>query len=306
LAQAKARAAAGTETVVSFASGAVASDQGAAVVVLHARIDETPDPETGAPRLRVIIPGKKAPEIHNLSRLLVQPEIARFLAEGFRQWATSAVGGRTRRHYCQMLNFQFGAFLRTVRGKVSPAEIDEAFWTSLIAWLNGPRRKNGQPWAQGTRAVVLKAVTNCIDGLLDDPDLGEVVTHLKDRSGFPYNPWPGKATKYVPTAVLSRSERRALILACLGEIAAVRDHLEEREAILEAGRAMLEEARAEGRKPPYRDYQEFRARLGHSDAKGASRWHDARNQLSPTRFWTSCWPAATRRRHLTRTACLTS
>ena len=43
---------------------------------LHSRVDRAPDPETGAARLRVIIPGDATPEIYDFSRLLAQPEIA--------------------------------------------------------------------------------------------------------------------------------------------------------------------------------------------------------------------------------------
>jgi integrase len=216
----------------------------------HARVDETPDLVTGSPRLRVIIPGKKVPEIYNLSRLLVQPEIAQFLAEGFRHWAVGPVT-KSRERISRALNTNVGAFLETQKRQVSVTSIDEAFWTSFIAWLNGPRMQNGEPWALSTRAHIFGAVKACIDSLEGHPVHGAIASYLKDRSGFPRNPWPGRSTKNVPTPVLSALERRAMILACIGEINTLREHLEERDAILATGRALLDEARSEGHEPPY-------------------------------------------------------
>ena len=252
LAQAKARAAATPETVVPLAPETALSNAGNTASVIHARVDETTDFETGAPRLRVIIPGKKVPDIYDLSRLLVQPEIARFLAEGFRLWAAGPIGTKTRANKCRYLNTDVSAFLATLKGQLSPKCIDETFWTSFIAWLNGPRMQNGQPWSQAMRAQVIGTVKVCIDALEGHPEHGPVATYLRDKSGFPRNAWPGRAHKHVPTPVLSPPERRAMILACLGEIGAMRERLEERDAILENGRALLDECRAEGKAPPYR------------------------------------------------------
>lgn len=238
--------------VFPLAPGATPSDGGHTAGVLHARVDETADLETGAPRLCVIIAGRKVPEIYDLSRLLVQPKAARFLAEGFRHWAAGPIDPRTRAFNCRMINSYVGAFLATLKGQVSLQAIDEAFWRSFIAWLNGPRRQNGQPWSQATRARVHGAIKACIDSLEGHPEHGEVATYLKDKSGFPRNPWPGRTIKSVPTPVLSPPERRAMILACLREIGALRERLEEREAGLETGRALLDEARSEGQEPPYR------------------------------------------------------
>jgi hypothetical protein len=251
LAQAKARVAATPRTVVPLAPETAVPNARGTASVLHARVDEMADLETGAPRLRVIIPGKKVPEIYDLSRLLVQPEVARFLAEGFRQWATGPVNARTRAAKCRTLNTDVGAFLATLKGQVSLKSIDETFWTSFIVWLNGPRRGDDQPWRTQTRALVFAAFKGCIDALEGHPERGAVATYLKDRSGLPRNLWPGMSTKHVPTPVLSPPERRALILACLGEIRALREHLKERDAILEIGRALLDEARSTGQEPPY-------------------------------------------------------
>lgn len=220
--------------------------------MLYARVDETTDFATGAPRLRVIIPGKKVPEIYDLSRLLVQPEVARFLAEGFRLWAAGPIGTKTRANKCRYLNTDVSAFLATLKGQLSLKCIDEAFWTSFIAWLNGPRMQNGQPWSQATRAQVIGAVKICIDALEAHPEHGSVATYLRDKSGFPHNAWPGRAQKHVPTPVLSPLERRALIFACLSELGALRERLKERDAVLGTGQALLDDCRAEGKKPPYR------------------------------------------------------
>jgi hypothetical protein len=251
LAQAKARAAAAPDTVVSLAPKTVRSEAGDTASVLHARVDEGTNFETGEPRLRVIIPGKKEPEIHDLTRLLVQPEVARFLAEGFRLWAAGAANAASRVNKCRELNTDVGAFLATRKGRISLNLIDEAFWTSFLVWLNGPRTGSGRPWAPSTRARVLGAFKACIDALEAHPEHGAIAAYLKDRSGFPRNPWPGISTKSVPTPVLSPQERRAMILACLGEIEVMRKRLEERDAILETGRILLDEARAKGKDPPY-------------------------------------------------------
>lgn len=252
LAQARARVVATPKTVVPLAPESARSDPRGAASVICARVDETADLETGTPRLRVIIPGKKVPEIYDLSRLLVQPEIARFLAEGFRQWATSPVNTRTRAIHWQCLNTNVGAFLATLKDQVSLKSIDEAFWTSFISWLNGRRKRNGQPWAPGTRVGVHSCVKACIDALESDPVYASVALYLRDKSGFPRNPWPGSSTKQVPTPVLSPPERRAMIQACLCEVEAMRERLEEREAILETGRALLDAALAKEQEPPYR------------------------------------------------------
>ena len=128
VAQAKRRAAELPKTVAPFAPKAAPQDPGGTTSVLHGRVDETADSATGAPRLRVIVPGKKHPEIYDLSRLLVQPEAARFLAEGFRQWAEGPIGARTRAVRWRVLNTSVGEFLATQKGQVSLKSIDEAFW----------------------------------------------------------------------------------------------------------------------------------------------------------------------------------
>ncbi|MCE7798701.1 hypothetical protein LWE61_19410 [Sphingobium sufflavum] len=251
MAQAKARAAAAPENVVQLLPEAARLESRTASSVLHSRIDETPDPETAAPRLRVIIPGKKAPEIYDFTRLLVQPELARFLAEGFRHWAAS-VGFKTRVTKCLKINSGIGTFLASRKREIALASIDDTFWASFIAWLNGPRHRNGEPWAQETRAKTLNAIKNCITALLDHPVHGAVATALMNKSGFPHNSWPGRSRKSVPTAVLSPAERHAMIIAALGEIAVLRERLGERDAVLVTGRALLEDARTEGCAPPYR------------------------------------------------------
>jgi len=253
LKQAKARAVAAPDNVVALSQETALPGAGASAMIsaLHSRIDETPDPETGASRLRVIIPGGKKPEVFDLSRLLVQPDLARFLTEGFRHWAAT-ISFNTRLEKRRLLNSNIGDFLATLKTPTSPSQIDRTFWSGFVRWLDGPRRKNGQPWAQETRADVLGVVRLCIEALRDHPEHGAIATHLMERSGFPFNSWPGRHTKIVPTPVLSQSEKREMLLACLGEVAALQRHLDERDTVLETGRALLEEAQADGRAPPYR------------------------------------------------------
>jgi integrase len=251
LAQVKARAAAQPKTVVPLVPEQTRLEAKGTAGMLHARVDRTPDLATGTPRLRVIIASKRTPEFYDLSRLLVQPEIAQFFAEGFRQWAAGPFEAKSRKMVCQSLITGLGAFLPTLNGQVHLQAIDVTFWTSFIAWLNGPRKQNAQPWAHGTRARMHGAVRACIDALDGHPEHGSVATYLKDRSGFPRNPWPGRSAKILPTPVLSPRERRAMILACLAEVKALRERLEERDVILETGRALLSEAIAGGHKPPY-------------------------------------------------------
>jgi len=250
VAQAKARAAAVPKNVVAHLPETARPERDSTISVLHSRIDETPDPVTSAPRLRVIIPGKKSPEIYELTRLLVQPKLARFLAEGFRHSA-GPISIRSRLERCETLNSRVSPFLGTLKQEIAPSAIGEPFWTAFIAWLNGPRNRTGSPWAVPTRASTLGAIKGCITALLDHPEHGAVANNLMDKSGFPHNSWPGRASRNVPTAVLSPSERRAMILASLSEIAVLRERLNERDAILETGRAILEDARAEGCPPPY-------------------------------------------------------
>jgi len=218
---------------------------------VHSRIDETPDPKTGAPRLWVVIPGAKSPEVYDFSRFLTHPELARFLVEGFRQWAGS-VSTPTRSRRCRELNSGLGAFLSSMREELAPASIDEAFWTSFVAWLNGPRHRNGKVWQPAVRAKTLNAVKSCITALFDHPEHCEVATALMDKSGFPRNAWPGRSRKSVPTKVLSPLERHSIILASLSEVAAIRQHVHERETTLETGRTLLENARQNELGPLYR------------------------------------------------------
>ena len=54
-----------------------------------------------------------------------------------------------------------------------------------------------------------------------------------------------------------------------------------------------------------RDYQEFRAEVGHDRSKGARRCHDAKSLAYRTPSLTSCWLALIRRRFSIRTGCST-
>jgi len=245
VAQAQARAASAPDNVVPLPQ----ADGSAAASPLHSRIDQTPDPETGALRLRIIIPGRKLPEVHDLSSLLVQPQLALFLAEGFKFWA-AGVGERTRVGSRKRLN-SFASFL-AARPAVAPAEIDEAFWTAALRWLNGPK-ENGQPWAIKTRKQLIGNVRSCVEALLDHPLHAATARYLLDQSGFPKNPWPGGSVKTIPTAVLAPSDKDQMVLACLGEVAEINRRLRVNEDILSAGCERLDQARSDGRHPPYRD-----------------------------------------------------
>lgn len=251
VAQAKSRAEATPSDVATFVPRSTSQEDDSESSTIRSRIDETPDPETGTPRLRVIIPGANPPEIYDFARFLTQPDLARFIIEGFRQWAGS-VSTSTRSRKCRELNSGLGAFLSSAKEEIQPASIDKEFWTSFVAWLNGPRHRNGKVWHPTVRAKTLNAVKICITALFDHPEHGEVAAALMDKTGFPRNAWPGRSRKNVPTEVLSPPERHSIILASLNEFAAIRQHIDEREAKLETGRALLENARQNELAPLYR------------------------------------------------------
>ena len=251
VAQAKSRAEATPSDVATLFSLSASREKDIKGSTIHSRIDETPDPETGAPRFRVIIPGAKSPEIYDFTRFRTQPDLARFILEGFRQWA-GTVSTLTRSRRCSELNAGIGEFLLSSKLNVRPTTIDEAFWATFVSWLNGPRKRNATVWHPSVRAKTLNAVKICIIALLDHPDHGEIATALMDKSGFPHNSWPGRSRKSIPTKVLSHPERHSLITACLREVKALREHLDERAGTLESGRAILKHARSIGIPPPYR------------------------------------------------------
>lgn len=288
VAQAKVRASAAPEKVAPILLKTRKPEGDRKVSLLHSRIDETPDPETGAPRLIVVIPGQEVPELYEFTRLLVQPTLARLLAEGFRLWA-STVKERSRYNTFGNLNRRFASFLETLEKQISPLELDEGFWASFIAWLNGYRQHNGKPWAPRTRWLVLNSVKICIEALLDHPEHGVAATILLDKSGFPNNPWPGWKTKTVPTAVLTPKERQALILASLSEIADIRIRLNDREASMVTGVFLLNEAQTKGHAPPYREQIEVcAARIAESFPNHLASISDLFS-LDPSLGWAVQW-----------------
>lgn len=251
VAQANARAAAASQSVVPFAERSAPSHHKISTKVLYSRIDETPDPETGAPRLLVIFPSKDKPEVYNFTALLVQPQIGKFLAEGFRYW-TEANRTITRKNNAVNIRIYICEFLVSLPGPQYLTDIDENFWNSFLLWVNGPRKKGGQPWAEATRARIHGTFLMCIQALLDHPQWGTVASYLLNRSGFPRKPWRGRSTKVIPTKTMSSPERHAMILACLSELTDLRRRLDQRDNILAHGKTLLEKAYSEGEAPPYR------------------------------------------------------
>lgn len=252
VAQASARAEAASEKAALFANEPVPLHHKTSYSVIHSRIDETSSPETGKPRLVVVFPGKDKPELHDFTALLVQPEIGRFLAEGFRYWSF-ANSPLSRRNGSRCIRIYIYRFLASLPVKQSLMHINETFWTTFLLWVNGPRKKCGQPWAESTRARIHGTFLMCIQALLEHPDWGNVASHLLNRTGFPLRPWRGRSTKAVPTKIMSPTERRAMILACLSELADLRERLEKRDKTLKHGQAILKEALDKGQAPPYRD-----------------------------------------------------
>ncbi len=245
VAQAKARASSSPVNVIPLSDAA----SSAAAAPLHSRVDQTPDPITGSPRLRVIILGRTQPEVHDLSSLLRQPQLALLLTEGFRCWA-AGVSGRTR----STATVNLGRFARVLAEGEAEAlsEIDEAYWSAVVRRLNAPK-EDGQPWAIRTRASTLGQVRTCIEALLDHSVHAATARYLLYQSGFPRNPWPGRHRKTIPTAVLTPSEKDQMVLACLAEIAEINSRLRDNETILCAAHERLDQARSSGQRLDYRN-----------------------------------------------------
>lgn len=251
VAQANARVLRTPENIIPHAQRSASTEHKSLTDGLRSRIEESPDPETRAPRLLVIFPGKNQPEIYNFTDLLVQPEIAMFLAEGFRHW-TASVSPLSRKNNALHLSTYIRDFLRTLQAPCQLMDIDETFWASFLSWVNGPRRKDGQPWAEATRARIHGAFFMCIEALSEHPQWGTSASYLLNHSGFPRKPWRGRSKKVVPRKVLSTPERQAIIAACLSELTELRDRLDKNDVILEGGRNILEKTSKLGEAPPYR------------------------------------------------------
>lgn len=249
--QANARAAAAPQNNICSVDVVLPFDSKSPADVLRSRIDTTPDPVTGAPRLLVVFPSKVKPEIYDFTKLLVQPEIAAFLAEGFRCWASSN-SIRTRYKNARTMQIYLYRFFVSLLGIQSLIDIDETFWTAFLVWVNGPRKKDGQPWAEATRAQIHGTFSSCMKALSDHPEWGGVASYLLNRSGFPRRPWRGRSTKVVPTKVMSPLERRLMISACLSELTDLSQRLAKRDLILSHGQVLLEKALIDESTPPYR------------------------------------------------------
>lgn len=217
---------------------------------LRSRIDKTPDPITGAPRIRVVIPDGSEPEIHDFSSFLHQPQIAEVITEGFRRWAKS-VGPATRFETRGDLIRGLSVYLQGYPpNSVSPGSIDEGFWTGFLRFLDAPK-ESGQPWAVGTRAHRLGVVRSCLAALEHCADWNDVAKRLVYDTGLPSNPWPGRATKERPTEIILPHEVDRILTACLAEITAIRARVDQNATLLEMGHEELEAARKSGDEPDY-------------------------------------------------------
>lgn len=217
---------------------------------LHSRVDRTPDPKNGGPRIRVIIPGGIEPEIYDFTSFLHQPEIGLLIAEGFRCWAHS-VSPRSRYKALGQLNNGLAKHLQSYPPfSVNPRSIDEAFWTAYLRYLDAPK-VGGKPWGLSTRAKTLGAVRLCIAALEDHPTWGTEAKRLIYHTGFPSNPWPGHTSKSKPTEIILPHEVDRLLTACLADVTAIRTRLERNTALLEMGKEELQVARTVGEEPDF-------------------------------------------------------
>ncbi|WP_206539682.1 hypothetical protein [Leisingera sp. ANG-S5] len=243
VAQAK-KIAASNESDVS--SVVVLSDRGR----LQSRVDRTPDPETGNSRLRVIIPGAARPDVYEFTQFLAHPQLADFLAEGFRCWAQgkepTSIGNVSRdllRGIAKYLSL-FPAH------SVTPKTIDESFWTGFLRFLDAPT-KRGQPLALSSRASLLGAVGGCINALEGHVVWGYAAERLIHSSGFPRNPWPGRYKKNKPTEIILPHNVDRILNACIADVAAIKARLDNNDLILASGQEILKAAQASCEDPNY-------------------------------------------------------
>ncbi|WP_138468670.1 hypothetical protein [Poseidonocella sp. HB161398] len=226
-----------------------ATDLPAVRELLHARIDRSADPESGASRLRVVIPGGKSPEIYCFTVFLRHPDLAELIAEGFRGWAIGVAATSRSDTHGNLLR-GLGAFLATCTAAVTPEAIDEAFWTGFLRFLDAPK-SSGQPWAPSTRSYALGAVKACLHALEDHPDRAEPAKRLIYHSGMPKNPWSGRSRKTVPTEIILPQEVNRIITACLAAVRGIEARLDRNADLLAIGRSELEEARLAGIAPDH-------------------------------------------------------
>lgn len=210
-------------------------------------VDCTPDSILATPRVRVIIFGRSSPEVYDFSALLVQEELALFLAEGFRCWAAGVCFKARANAKRRLLNF---AEFFASWPNLTLMSINEAFWTAVVRFINAPR-KNGQPLSPSTRSQMLQAITSPIKALLNHPEHNAAAQYLCYESGLPSNSWPDKSKKAVPTAVLTPLEKDQMVLACLQEIKQIQKRFQENENTLKYGNEKLNLALASGTQPDF-------------------------------------------------------
>ena len=211
-------------------------------------LDESPHPDTGQPRLRVMVSRLKGRKEYDFSLLLNAPGWAYFLVEGFRARAEMIAFASTYTEYgiiCRL-----SSFLRKVDR--DPSQVDEAFWAALVEWLNSPR-SNGEPFAPVTRGQYLGTLQLTVSALLTNPKYRSLSEHILYRSGFPTRPWPGSSRKAVPSPVLRPEQRLQIIKACLVAIEEVRQRYEYNQALIHHGELRLAMTGLSHRAPLYRD-----------------------------------------------------
>ena len=217
---------------------------------LQSRVDRTPDPETGNARLRVIIPGAARPEVFEFTQFLAHPQLAEFLAEGFRCWAQG-----------KEIKSIASAFRSLLRGmakylnffppcSVTLEAIDEGFWTGFLRFLDAQRRR-GQPLAPNTRAKLLGAVGCCINALERHEVWGDTAERLIFSSGYPRNPWPGRDKTNTPTEIILPHNVDRILTACIADVTAIKARLDSNDVLLASCQEHLEEARALSEEPNY-------------------------------------------------------
>lgn len=230
------------------------SAPGSPLATLLPRIERTSANGLAPAQLRVIVAGDSAPYVHDFSDLIGQPMWAELMAEGFRAWSVeAALPSRVSRE--RNLKRGFTAFLKkNFDAPLSIDDIDEAFWTAFLAFLNGPNALGASPLAIGTRRQYLMAVKLLLVALRRAPDsaLAERACFILDQTGFPNNAWPGAQTKVIPKATLPGALMDRIALAAAADVATLKIEIERRNSLLHAGRERLNAARgADGLLPQF-------------------------------------------------------
>ncbi|MBC7146554.1 MULTISPECIES: hypothetical protein [Thioclava] len=211
-------------------------------------IDESPDPQSGKPRLRVVLTKGKGRKYFDFSILLHVPAWTSFLIAGF-QIRSETISFTS--SYTEFgILCRLSSFLREVDQR--PDQVDEAFWGALVAWLNSPRVK-GEPLAPKTRQQYLGVFQLTVSALLENPEYRSLSEHILYRSGFPVRPWPASSRKTIPSPVLRPEQRLQIVQACLVSIEEIRQRYEEDEALIRYGEARLAMAAKGSHAPLFED-----------------------------------------------------